>query len=83
MAKTSRVSGPMVLVAGLADRRRQSRGLVGSVAAGARSLSGRFGSNGSGGTPEFLERAGEVLSAAAVALAVVARLRSEANGGGE
>lgn len=77
MAHKRKVSGPMVLVASLGSNGRRSRGLADR----ARGVVGRFGSNGSDGLPGTLERAGELLSAAAVAVAVVARLRSESNGG--
>jgi hypothetical protein len=77
MAK--KVSGPMVLVAALGNGRKHSRGLTDR----ARSIAGRLGMDGSDGMTGTMERAGEILSAAAMVIAVAARLRSDSNGDDE
>jgi hypothetical protein len=79
MGSSKKVSGPMVLVAALTNGHKRSNGLGGRVKA----MAGRLGFDGSDGVTGNLERAGEILSAAAVAIAVLARVRSESNGGGE
>ena len=79
--KGNRLSGPMVLVAALGSSvGKRSGGLAGSLAERARSAVGLDGKE-SDGFPGVMERAGELISAAAVAVAILARLRAESNGG--
>jgi hypothetical protein len=78
--KGSRLSGPMVLVASLGSGGgKRSRGLAGNVAERVRSAVALDGN----GFPGAMERAGELISAAAVAVAILARLRSESHSNGD
>jgi hypothetical protein len=85
MAKTKKLSGPMVLVASLSGRNGHGRGRMGRAVGAIEDRAQSLGLDVKApkSAPEALELAGAVVSAAAFAVALVARARSSSNGIGD